>query len=345
MIDDLREKIRELDEEIIELMIKRIETSEEIGRLKNDLGLAIRDKNVEKKVIERYRELSKGSLLDPASAETICKVLIQNSVEAQAALPKVSATKKKVCVIGGNGKMGKWISDLLRNSGHTIHALDVGDDIQKAAECDVVIVSVPISAVGDILLNLDGICKKQLIFDISSLKSPFLEILEDMGTRRKICSIHPMFGPSAASMYDRNVIICDCGNADAVKEVKELLGEHGENFKDMKASEHDKFMSYILGLSHAENIAFFTVLERSGISFKDFEETASTTFRKSIEMNLSVASEDPLLYYEIQHLNDSSSSVWDEYLNAIEDLRDASMDDDPANFEMLMKKGKKFFNE
>jgi len=345
LIDDLREKIKNLDEEIIKLMIERVGTAKEIGRLKNELGLAIRDRDVEKNVIERYHELTKGSPLDSASAETICKVLIQNSVEAQAALPKVSAKKKRVCVVGGKGKMGIWISDLLRGSGHTVGAVDVGDDINMVKNYDVIIVSVPLSSVGDVLLSLDKICKDQLIFDISSLKSPFTKTLEEMGSRKKVCSIHPMFGPSAPSMYDRNVIVCDCGNKDAINEVKELLGGHGQNFKEMHISEHDKYMSYVLGLSHAVNIAFFTVLERSGISFDDFNAVASTTFRKNIDTNLSVASEDPLLYYEIQHLNINSSSVWDEFAVAVEDVRDASLDDDPAKFDMLMKKGKRFFDE
>ena len=345
MIDDLRDKIRKLDEEIIKLMIERVETAEEIGRLKNELGLLIRDREVEKRVIERYRELTKGTSLDSASAEAICKVLIQNSVEAQAALPKVSAKKKKVCVIGGKGKMGVWITKLLRGSGHTVDAVDVGDDIGAAKNYDVVIISVPLSSVGDILLSLDKICKDQLIFDISSLKSPFINIIKEMGSRKKVCSIHPMFGPSAPSMYDRNVIVCDCGSKTAVKEVKEILGGHGENFKDMHISDHDRYMSYVLGLSHAVNIAFFTVLERSGISFDDFESVASTTFEKNIDTNLSVASEDSLLYYEIQHLNSNSSSVWDEFSDAVEDVRDASMDNNPEKFDMIMKKGKRFFNE
>ena len=345
MIDDLREKIRELDEDIIKLMIERIKTAEEIGRLKNELGLLIRDRDVEKKVIERYRELTMGTPLEPASAEAICKVLIQNSVEAQAALPKVSAKKKKVCVIGGKGKMGVWISKLLRGSGHTVDSIDIGDDIRSAENYDVIVISVPLSSVGDILQSLDEICKDQLIFDISSLKSPFIGILEKMGSKKKVCSVHPMFGPSAPSMYDRNVIVCDCGNKTAVKEVKELLGGHGENFKEMRISDHDRYMSYVLGLSHAVNIAFFTVLERSGISFEDFESVASTTFEKNIDTNLSVASEDPLLYYEIQHLNSNSSSVWDEFSDAVEDVRDASMNNDPTEFDMIMKKGKRFFNE
>ena len=345
MINDLRDKIREIDEDIVRLAAERIRIAEEIGRIKVKEGLQIRDLEVEKKVLERYRNASDGTLLDTTSAEEIARILIQNSVEIQAALPRKRSSKKKVCVIGGKGKMGQWISGLLKGSGHTVTILDTGDDLGKASESDAIIVSVPISAVRNVLEQLDIICDDQLIFDISSLKSPFIDVLRKMGSRKKVCSLHPMFGPSARSMYDRNVIVCDCGNNDAVNESIELIGDHGENVMIINVSEHDRYMSYVLGLSHAVNIAFFTALERSGISFRDFEKTASTTFKKNLDTNMSVASEDPSLYYEIQNLNINSSDVWKRFSDAVENVKQASLDDDPESFAKLMNNGKTFFSK
>ena len=345
MINDLRDKIREIDENIVKLAAERIRIAEEIGKIKITEGSQIRDLEVEKKVIERYHKASEGTLLDQTSAEEIAKILIQNSVEVQAALPRKKGSKKKVCVIGGKGKMGQWVSRLLEGSGHTVAVLDTDDELTAAADSDAVVISVPISAVRGILMQLDEICNEQLIFDISSLKSPFIDVLKEMGSRKRMCSIHPMFGPSARSMYDRNVIICDCGNSDAVNDAIELIGDHGENIMIMNVSEHDRYMSYVLGLSHAVNIAFFTALERSGISFKDFERTASTTFKKNLDTNVSVASENPLLYYEIQNLNINSSNVWKEFSDAVEDLKKASLNNDPESFAKLMNNGRMFFGK
>ena len=345
MISDLRNRIREIDKEIIRLAAERIKVAEEIGKIKVTDGLQIRDLEVERAVLERYRNASEGTLLDVTSAEDIARILIQNSVEVQAALPRKRSRVGNVCVIGGKGKMGQWISRLLEGSGHKVAVLDTGDDLGKASECDAVIVSVPISAVRKVLEQLDIICKDQLIFDISSLKSPFIDVLKEMGSRKKVCSLHPMFGPSARSMYDRNLIVCDCGNEDAVNEAIELIGDHGENIMVMNISEHDRYMSYVLGLSHAVNIAFFTALEKSGISFKDLERTASTTFRKNLDANTSIASEDPLLYYEIQNLNINSSDIWKEFSEAVEDVKKASLNNDPESFTKLMNNGRIFFSK
>jgi len=92
------------------------------------------------------------------------------------------------------------------------------------------------------------------------------------------------------------------------------------------------------------NIAFFTVLERSGISFEDMMSVASTTFNKNLEANRSVALEDPMLYYEIQRLNSNSQGMWGMFSGAVEDLRRASLSEDPSEFADLMSRGRRYFS-
>ena len=71
----------------------------------------------------------------------------------------------------------------------------------------------------------------------------------------------------------------------------------------MPVEEHDELMSYVLGLSHAVNIAFFEALRQSGKGYDDLNRAASTTFRRQVETSRDVASENSQLYFEIQHLN------------------------------------------
>ncbi|MDR0524138.1 MAG: prephenate dehydrogenase [Candidatus Methanoplasma sp.] len=253
----------------------------------------------------------------------------------------------RICIVGGCGKMGGWMARLFERSGHSVSIVDPasgnGLALDAAAGCDAVAVSAPISSVGGILAELDGICGDQLIFDVSSLKSPFAGALRDMGGRRRVCSVHPMFGPGEASIHGRNIIVCDCGSAEAMDMAEDLFGGRGAIFTRMPVEDHDRHMSYVLGLSHAVNIAFFTVLERSGIPFSVFENVASTTFGKSIDTNRSVALEDPSLYYEIQHLNSGREDMWREFSDAVDAVRRASLSDDPSEFRELMDRGRAFF--
>ena len=347
-LNEIREEIKNIDFQILELAKRRLELAKEVGANKVKTNAAVRNMEVERKVIDRYRGFALENGMNPVYAETICKILMQESIEAQAALPRKASVLRHIAIIGGYGKMGRWLADLFKQSGHKVDIIDPsagnGLTLDDCKWADTVIVSVPISRTAGILEKLDSICGEEtLIFDIASLKSPFIEKLRDMGSRRKVCSVHPMFGPSAGSMYDRNLLVCDCGSDTAVEETIQLLGNHGANIRTMEVEEHDKYMSYVLGLSHAVNIAFFTVLERSGISFEDMKSVASTTYSKLMDSNQSVAMEDPYLYYEIQHLNVNRDKMLKEFGDSTKAVVEAAQADDATEFKNLMDRGREYF--
>lgn len=349
-LDAIRKEIEDVDRQLLELMKRRLELCRSVGEEKAKTGAAVRNIAQENDVVDRYRGFALRNGMNPVYAEAVCRTLMQESVEAQAALPRPTQSPMHVAIIGGYGKMGRWMADLLSGSGHSVDIIDPsagnGLTVEDAKWADVVIVSIPISRTGGMLRRLDAICKDDvLIFDIASLKSPFIDVLKELGGHRCVCSVHPMFGPSAQSMYNRNVLICDCGSEIAVERTLELLGNHGANVRTMPVDEHDRYMSYALGLSHAVNIAFFTVLERSGIPYKDMETVASTTYQKLMDTNKSVALEDPNLYYEIQHLNSNRSRMLGEFDGAVHDVVEAALSDDPRSFKELMDRGREYFTE
>ena len=348
-LDGLREEIRKRDLEIIRLISERTELAKQIGGIKLEQGLPIRNVDVEKKVKARYAEEGSKHGLSEELMMSVASAVIQEAVDSESKLIR-SDCSKRIAVIGGAGKMGAWTARFLKDHGHDVTIIDPaiegGSSMDECASMDVVIVSTPIYTVSGILCELDGICGKDtLIFDLSSLKTPSLKTLKDMASRKKVCSMHPMFGPSATSLYDRNLIFCDCGNKEAVDEAMSLFDDNGGNIRVMDVAEHDGYMSYVLGLTHAVNIALFTVLERSGFTFDDLRTVASTTFNKGLDTNRSVASEDPMLYYEIQHMNGNREEMWSLFTEAVNDLRKASMSDDPELFCKLMDAGREYFRQ
>lgn len=347
-LNDIRNEIGDIDRQLLELMKRRLELAKLVGEEKVRTGSAVRNIAQENNVVDRYRGFALENGMNPVYAENICRILMQESIEVQASLPRPAANARHIAIIGGYGKMGRWMSDMLTQSGHRVDIIDPsagnGLTVDDAKWADVIIVSIPISRTDGMFRKLDEICKPEaLIFDIASLKSPFLETLRELGRTRKICSVHPMFGPSAKSMYNRNMVLCDCGSKEAVDETLELLGNHGANIRIMPVEEHDMYMSYVLGLSHAVNIAFFTALDRSGVSFSDMESVASTTFEKMMDTNQSVALEDPYLYYEIQHMNSTRENMLKEFDRAVHDVVEAALSDDPKAFKILMDRGREYF--
>jgi chorismate mutase len=61
-LDSLRKDVAQIDDAIIELLIKRFDVTDEIGRIKNASGIPIENLEVEKKCVERMISNSDGRL-------------------------------------------------------------------------------------------------------------------------------------------------------------------------------------------------------------------------------------------------------------------------------------------
>lgn len=345
-LEQLRKEIEEIDSELVRLMIRRNDIAGEVGLLKNRTGIPLRNMDVEKKVAERYRKMSENSSLPPDVSESVCRILIDSSVELQSALVK-KRCDKRITIIGGTGGMGQWLKRYFSGIGADVNIVGrSAGRMEDAGDSDIVIVSVPPSAVGSALKKADDICRKDaLIFDISSIKSPFSEYIRELAKRRKVCSVHHMFGPSAASMLNRNVVVCDCGCGEAVSEAADLFDNEGSHLVFTSIERHDELMAYVLAFAHASNIVFFTALKESGIRFEELENIASTTFRRCLDACVPVSEENAPLYHEIQRLNASVPGMWDIFENALKEVKDASLSDDPERFVKIMESGKEYFGK
>ena len=174
-LDELRDEIRKRDLEIVRLISERTELAKQIGAAKHEQGLPIRNVEVEKKVIARYAEEGSRYGLSEGSMRTLASAVIQEAVDAESRIVK-DDMGRKVAVVGGAGKMGKWTADLLEACGNDVTIIDPaiknGKGLKDCAGMDAVVVSVPIHAVPGVLEELDEICGEDtLIFDLSSLRS------------------------------------------------------------------------------------------------------------------------------------------------------------------------------
>src|SRR6202042_3109112 len=120
----------------------------------------------------------------------------------------------------------------------------------------------------------------------------------------RVTSLHPMFGPDTELLSGRHVIFIDLGDAAALREAQDLFAPTMAERVVMGLDEHDRLIAYVLGLSHALNIAFFTALADSGEAAPRLAMLSSTTFDAQLEVASRVAAESPELYYEIRRLND-----------------------------------------
>ena len=110
----------------------------------------------------------------------------------------------------------------------------------------------------------------------------------------------------------------------------------------MSLDEHDRLIAYVLGLSHAVNIAFFTALAGSGERAPRLVQMSSTTFDAQFDIASAVAEESADLYFEIQRLNEYGAESLDALAQAVDSLRSAVQSGDQARFTALMHAGREY---
>src|SRR6478736_2991606 len=199
------------------------------------------------------------------------------------------------------------------------------------------------TATAGILHAMAAAPPKGIVFDIGSLKSPLrdgLAALRAAGAR--VTSIHPMFGPDTELLSGRHVIVCDVGAPDANALARALFEPTMATLVEMDLESHDRLIAYVLGLSHALNIAFFTALAESGEAAPRLATLSSTTFDAQLGVASKVAAESPDLYFEIQTLNDYGTESLAALLYAVERLRSVVRAGDLEGFRGLMTRGKQY---
>ena len=80
---DLRKKIDEVDEQMLTLLRKRVTIAEQIGKVKTEKVLPIRDEQREREVLDRVASKAEVKGINPENARRIFREIIELSVEAQ----------------------------------------------------------------------------------------------------------------------------------------------------------------------------------------------------------------------------------------------------------------------
>ena len=354
-LEDLRTELSAIDRELVELIARRQSIVGEIGQFKQSSGTATRDFKREKDVLDMARDQAVALDVDPELAEHIMATLIRSSLTSQEKRRVVAEGKgdgRTALVIGGAGKMGAWFVDFFRSQGFTTAVADTSlkegpevfvDWTLAGTDYDVIVVAAPLAASASILEELATLSPTGLVFDIGSLKTPLrdgLEALSQAGC--KVTSLHPMYGPDTQLLSGRHLIFVDVGSAAATAEAKELFASTMVEQLDMGLDDHDRMIAYVLGLSHALNIAFFTALAESGEAAPKLAKLSSTTFDAQLLVSAAVARDNPRLYFEIQRLNEFGMEPLEALCESASRIRDVVAAGDENGFVELMNKGREY---
>lgn len=354
-LEDLRNELSGIDRQLVELIAERQRIVGEIGRSKQSKGAGTRDYAREKDVLDMGRAQAEELGLDPELAEGVLRQLIRSSLASQERDRVIAEGKgdgRSVLIIGGGGKMGGWFADFFASQGFATTIADPGVEdgpgqfnnwTDAGVDYDVIIVAAPLAVSGRILAQLAVLEPKGLIFDIGSLKSPLIDGLQELQRAGcRVTSLHPMYGPNTRLLSGHHLIFCDVGSTEATIDAKALFDSTMVEQIDMGLDDHDRLIAYVLGLSHALNVAFFTALAESGEAAPKLARMSSTTFDSQLLVSAAVAQDNPHLYFEIQNLNKFGIGPLDALCEASTRIRELVVNGDEEGFVDLMEKGKAY---
>jgi len=229
----------------------------------------------------------------------------------------------KIAIVGGAGKMGRWIARFLIAENISVSLIDTDDErlrtamrelnvegtskLINARKADCVIISVPIAVFEQTAKELSRHLRKgQSVIDVTSVKIMPVETMHRLFSGCLVLGAHPVFGPGATSLEGHNVVLTPTTSMETelAERAKIFLETKGARVEVMTPAEHDRLMAAVLGLSHyVAFVAGDTLVEQGNL--KGMETVSGVTFRVLMTMISSVFGEDPSLYASIQtHLPD-----------------------------------------
>lgn len=358
-LDSLRERLAAVDRGIIELVARRQEIVREVGWAKEEAGRPIRDFAQEREVVERARAAARELGVSDAVAIALVRELIRYALtdqERQRVAARAGGGGRRALVIGGAGRMGRWFVGFLASQGYEVEVADPAGPVAghpyrpdwETSELghDLIVLATELRVTRQILDSLTERQPPGVVFDIGSLKSPLAAGLRGLAAAGvPVTSLHPMFGPDTEMLSGRHVILVDVGVPEANRTARRLFASTMAEIVEMSVDDHDRCIAYVLGLSHALNIAFFTTLAGSGEPAARLARLSSTTFKRQLEVAEAVSHENPRLYFEIQRLNEFGEDTLGELRDAVDGLRDAVTKGDERGFVAMMESGRAYLAE
>ena len=231
----------------------------------------------------------------------------------------MKTTGKRIAIIGGAGKMGRWMSGFLLEDEYQVVIADAeeksladagrqlgvdiaGGNTDALRNADCILLSVPIEGFEEVVKQIGPhVQPDQVVIDITSTKERPVDLMHRYIENGRILGAHPLFGPGAGSIVNKNVVLTPTDDEEAAlaDKITAYLEAKGARVNRMTPQEHDETMSLVLGLSHFIALVAADTLLSSG-EIRPMETSGSSTYKVLLTLIESVLSEDPELYASLQ---------------------------------------------
>jgi len=345
-LSQLRDEIAEVDRALLELLRRRMDLAARVGEIKAASGLPVVVRGVEDRVLTRARQKALECGVSEDVLEAVFQAIIRGAVERQhrVGIALREQRGERVLIVGGAGGMGIWLGNFLALAGHSVDIVDPAlaglppargrfaelGELNDLAPYAAVFVAVPLGRMPAVLTAVVARRPPGVVVEVASIKDHLTDALaaaQELGVR--VLALHPMFGPGKSPYEPLTFVLATQREPEVeIRELEPLLSHPYTRLVPVPFAHHDRLMGWLLGLSHLTSMIFGAALAHAGIEARELHDCASTTFLRQATTALSVLSEDPDLYLDIQRLNPHRHEIYRAaqeglaHLTALVDARD-----------------------
>lgn len=262
----------------------------------------------------------------------------------------------KVAILGF-GSMGQWFAKFAKKRKWKVSIYDVDKEKgRKAAEnlklnfssskeeatqnADIILISVPITETPKLIKEASEFVEKDsLIIDIASVKEKAVEEMEKVQSEVELASLHPLFGPGAENLENKNIISIPVKKGRKYELLKKEFSKLGTNIVEMKAEKHDKLMAVIQSLTHFSLMTYFSAFA-SMEYHNEAEKFKTPIFKNLFNLTNAFLYEDPKLCADIQRENKYSEMARNSIIEKSNELDNALKNGDLEKMEKIFEKAK-----
>ncbi len=211
-----------------------------------------------------------------------------------------------IAIVGAAGAMGRWFTQMFRETGAVVHEIDVDTPEtlyqRLLKESQTVLFTVPISctqsAIEDLLPYINA---SAIVCDLTSIKAvSFDTMLRHPG---EVIGIHPMCAPSDRGLDGQVVVWCEGRAGYLSAELLEWFCGQKASVTKMTPERHDALMAVVQGLTHFQSIVFAHALGTLGISPEETMTVASPIYALRMQLMGRILAQNPQLYIDIERHN------------------------------------------
>ncbi|MBR0573769.1 MULTISPECIES: bifunctional chorismate mutase/prephenate dehydrogenase [Pasteurellaceae] len=303
-LDPIRNKIDDIDQQLVELFSQRLKLVEDVGKIKSEYGLPVYDPEREDQMILARRTEAEKQGVPATLIEDVLRRLMRESYanEHHHGFKTVNPNIKKIVIVGGKGKLGGLFARYFDYSGYKVEILDKEDWHNATiilANADVVIVSVPIAHTLNVIEALQPYLTSNMILaDLTSVKAKPVEKMLEIHNGA-VVGLHPMFGSDITSFAKQVIACCDGRLSESYQWLLEQIQIWGAKIEFIDAKDHDHTMTYIQALRHFSTFVAGFHLSQQPIKLSQLLALSSPIYRLELAMIGRLFAQDAELYADI----------------------------------------------